>query len=275
MAQLPDRSYTDGNTVRGDGTVAFACSRDTAQWPWLELPPQHPLTLQTQNFWTSVGATAALGTREEGKWSALTWTDWELGDHESGVATRGTFARTLVDEQLAFETQLFDQADRLIVTMRGRGVVFRNRNFEAWREGAKRAIASREPPDGFTYAPRHLLGLSEREPPLVSRLEGAQAVALITKANGLAPGHPYFTGSGDHVNAPHLAEVARQVASLLREGAPFLVTGGEMDMHRYVELDCPFDIAVTGQDAASATMEVSQMDRSCARLTLRWEALSA
>lgn len=275
MPQTPDRSYTRGNTVQDDGTVAFACSTDCAEWPWLELPPQHPIVIQTQNFWTSVGASAALGTLEEGKWSALTWTDWELGNRSTGHAARGTFARTLVDDQLAFETRLFDDAERLIVTMRGRGVVFRNRNFEAWREGAKREVVRRSPPEGFAYAPRRLLGLSEREPPLVSRLDGSQASALITKANGLMPGHPYFTGSGDHVNAPHLAEVARQIASLLCGGAALLVTGGEMDMHRYVELDCPFDIRVTAHGAGSATMEVVQMDRSCARLTLRWEVLNA
>ena len=274
MPAPSNQAYTFNHKVEGDGSVAFACSTDADAWPWLELPPQHPIPLQTQNYWTSVGASAALGTLEEGKWSALTWTDWELGDRAAGMAARGTFSRTLVDDRLAFETRLFDASDRLIVTMRGRGVVFRNRNFEAWRAEAKGEVSHNEPA-GFAYAPRELLGLSERELPLVSSLNGHCATALVTKANGLMPGHPYFSGSGDHVNAPHLAEIARQVVSLLRDGAPFLVTGGEMDMRRYIELDCAFDIAITGQDAATATMQVSQMDKPCAQLTLRWEPLSA
>ncbi|MGQ7829725.1 hypothetical protein [Altererythrobacter sp. Z27] len=274
MPAPSSQAYTYGHKVEGDGTVSFLCSTDTDAWPWLELPPQHPIPLQTQNYWSSVGASAALGTLEEGKWSALTWTDWELGDRTAGMAARGTFSRTLVDDKLAFETRLFDTAGRLIVTMRGRGVVFRNRNFEAWRAEAKREV-SHDAPAGFAYAPRELLGLSERELPLVSCLTGKCATALVTKANGLMPGHPYFSGSGDHVNAPHLAEIARQVVSLMCDGAPFLVTGGEMDMRRYIELDCAFDIAITGQDDASATMQVSQMDKPCAQLTLRWELLSA
>jgi hypothetical protein len=274
MPTPSNQAYTFDHKVVGDCSVAFLCSTDTDAWPWLKLPPQHPIPLQTQNYWTSVGASAALGTLEEGKWSALTWTDWELGDRAAGVAARGTFARTLVDERLAFETCLFDADGQLIVTKRGRGVVFRNRNFEAWRAEAKGEVSHHEPAS-LAYAPRELLGLSKRELPLVSPLIGHCATALVTKANGLMPGHPYFSGSGDHVNAPHLAEIARQVVSLLCDGAPFLVTGGEMDMRRYIELDCAFDIAITEHDATSATMQVSQMERPCAQLTLRWEPLSA
>lgn len=112
--------------------------------------------------------------------------------------------------------------------------------------------------------------MSERELPLVSNLIDGHTRALVTKENGLMPGHPYFSGSGDHVNAPHLAEIARQMASQIAEGAPILVTHGEMDMHRYVELGCPIDIAVVEQSDTSITLEVSQLDRSCARLSMNF-----
>ena len=174
-------SYTSDHVVCDDGSVSFACSTDADAWPWLNLPAQHPITVQTQNYWASVGASAALGTLEDGKWSALTWTDWILGDRSAGHAARGTFARTLVDDKLAFETSLFDPNDRLIVTMRGRGVVFRTRNFEQWREGTKRELAADTQTRAFQYAPRELLNLSTAELPLVSKLEDGKATALITK----------------------------------------------------------------------------------------------
>lgn len=273
MAPGPAKAYTSDHAILEDGSVTFACSGDMELWPWLKLPAQHPIVIQTQNYWTSVGASAALGTLDEGKWSALTWTDWVLHDHSATHATRGIFARTLVEDKLAFETRLFDQDEKLIVTMRGRGVVFRTRNFEEWREGTKRKLADQSGPTGFRYAPRELLNLSGAEVPLVSELDGPHAAALITKENGLMPGHPYFSGSGDHVNAPHLAEVARQVASQINAGMPLLVVSGEMDMYRYVELGIKFDVRLLEHAANSATMEIAQKDRSCAKLSLNWETI--
>ncbi len=267
-------AYTCDHSVAENGTVSFQCSRDVDAWPWLELAPQHPVVIQTQNYWSSVGASAALGTLEEGKWSALTWTDSKLGDRSAEHTARGTFTRTLVDDKLAFETRLFDDADRLIVTMRGRGVVFRNRNFEAWREGAKRELAGEAEQPAIVYAPRELLNLTPAETPLVSELDGDRASVLITRENGLMPAHRYFSGSGDHVNAPHLAEVARQIASQINQGAPLLVTGGEMDMYRYVELGIGFKATLLERDASSVTMEIMQRDKSCARLSMQWETVS-
>ena len=268
MPAPPGPGYTSAHEVAESGAVTFACSTDVAAWPWLELAPQHPVVIQTQNFWSSVGAGAAMGSLDESKWSALTWTDWELGERDAGHAVRGVYERTQVGDDLAFTTRLYDAADRLIVTMRGKGVVFRTRNFEKWREGSKKDAVSRMLLADFDFAPRELLGLGERELPLVSQLEGERARALVSKENGLMPGHPYFSGSGDHVNAPHLAEIARQIASQVAGGAPILVTHGEMDMHRFVELGCPIDIEVTGREDCSVALAVSQLDRSCARLSM-------
>ena len=264
-------AYTSEHEVHDDGSVAFTCSTDSEAWPWLELAPQHPVVIQTQNFWTSVGASAATGTLEEDKWSALTWTDWELGERGAGHAVRGTYERSQVGDDLAFLTRLHDAADRLIVTMRGKGVVFRSRNFEKWREDSKKQANKRFDPGDFSYAPRELLNLGERELPLVSTLSDGRGQALVTKENGLMPGHPYFSGSGDHVNAPHLSEIGRQVASQLANGAPILVTHGEMDMHRYVELDCPIEIEITDHKTGAVSMAISQLDRSCAAIDLRWD----
>ncbi|QUL36848.1 hypothetical protein [Erythrobacter sp. JK5] len=270
-----DRSYTSDHEVRADGSVAFACSQDVREWPWLALPPQHPLVIQTQNFWTSVGATQAAGTRDDSKWSALTWTDWVLGDRAAGIAARGLFERTDDNDKLEFAIELFDAQDRLIARIRGRGVVFRTRDFESWRDKSKVKARDAAAETGvFDYAPREQLGLSSVEPPLIAPLReqdgSLTTTALITKENGLMPGHPYFSGSGDHVNTPHLAEVARQVACLLCDGRQVTITSAEMDMHRYIELDTPIEISIDVVAENRMTLSVSQLERSCATIAMEW-----
>ena len=273
---VPDRSYICDPVVEAENTVTFACSQDVDEWPWLALPPQHPIVIQTQNFWTSVGAGRALKSRDDDKWSALTWTRWTLGDRDAGIATRGTYTLKGEKGQIDFSTKLFDAQDRLITELDGKGVVFRTRDFESWREKSKQAV--KEPtPSTLDYADAKRLGLSDVEPALIAPLAESdgtrQTTALITKANGLMPGHPYFSGSGDHVNAPHLAEVARQVASLASKDASLLPVGGEMDMHRYIELGTPFEIRIDGQSEESLSLAISQLGKSCARITLQWENL--
>lgn len=266
---VPERSYTSDETVQKDGSVRFVCSPDAQEWPWLALPPLHPIVIQTQNFWTSVGASLALGTMDKDKWTALTWTDWECGDADVGHAVHGTFERTLVEDKLAFLTRLYDAQDREIVSIRGRGVVFRTRNFEEWRAKSKGEAAQRGDTEDFDYASHEALGLDPKEPPLVSTLQGDQVEALITRENGLQPGHPYFSGSGDHVNTPHLAEVARQVIALT-EGEPVAVTGGEMAMHHYIELGCPFTVGIESHGVGEVQLAMSQLEKRCAEATLRW-----
>lgn len=269
------RIYADDVQQKSDRLASFRCSTDQSEWPWLALPAQHPIVIQTQNFWTSVGVTQAVGTRDDSKWSALTWTDWELGELDAGTAAHGTFERTGTGDDLAFTTKLFDSADRLIVRISGKGVVFRNRNFEKWREGSKGDARERcAAPSDFQYASRALLGLSDKEPPLMSELSETGGVlsyeALITRENGLVPGHPYFSGSGDHVNAAHLSEIGRQTVSQLNGGAHIHILRGEMDMHRYVELGTAFSVTITEQGDNHAKMAVAQLERSCALITMHW-----
>ncbi|WP_299196506.1 hypothetical protein [uncultured Erythrobacter sp.] len=274
-----DRSYVSDCAIEPGGSVAFTCSTDSGEWPWLALPAQHPLVIQTQNFWCSVGATQAARTRDDSKWSALTWTDWVLGDRDAGMAVRGVFERTGEGDKLDFCTRLFDAQDRLITRIRGKGVVFRTRNFESWRGKSKADVRSSAPDHStFTYAPREALGLPEAEPPLLAPLEEVggtlRSAALVTRENGLMPGHPYFSGSGDHVNAPHLAEIGRQAAYLVSEGEArtiaHTITGAEMDMHRYIELGTRIDIAIERPSASSVELTVSQLERSCAKIAMEW-----
>lgn len=273
-----ERSYTSGHRVAEDKSVSFDCSQDRVEWPWLALPPQHPLVIQTQNFWSSVGASQALASRDDSKWSALTWTRWKLGDPQAEIADHGLYSASGESpdgKKMSFDIRLMDASDRLIVSLQGRGVVFRTRDFETWREKSK--TSARPPkPLAFEYAEQKLLGLSDREPSLIAPLQISDGVprttALITKENGLMPGHPYFSGSGDHVNAPHLAEVARQVACLINDGMSHPIDSAEMDMHRYIELGVPFEIVVESQSRTSLSIAISQLDRSCAKISMSWDS---
>ena len=271
------RSYICNPVVVDDQTVRFECSQDVSEWPWLALPPQHPLVIQTQHFWSSVGASQALQSRDDDKWSALIWTKWQLGHREAQIATHGQYCASgegSDGKHLDFAIELFDEQDRLIVALEGKGVVFRTRDFESWREKSKQA-ASNPSPAPFEFADATLLGLSDEEPSLIApltKVDGkTHTTALITKDNGLMPGHPYFSGSGDHVNAPHLGEVSRQLVCQINDGQSPLITEGEMDMHRYIELGTPFDIRVEEQSGEQVALAISQLGKSCAKISLQWE----
>lgn len=271
MAIPTDKAYTRGHELQGDGSVHFACSTDRAQWPWLALPPHHPVPMQTQNFWTSVECSTFLGGFDPEKWSALVWTDWETGVPDVGHAVRGSFSNSAEGQERGFTTTLFDADDRMIARMRGRGVVFRTRNFESWREGSKSEARVAEDHGEFAHASREALGLSEGEMPFVSPLRhGDTARALVTRDNGFMPGNRYVGGSGDHVNSTHIAEISRQFLALLLGRAPFRLTGGEMALNRYIELGTPLDLACTGHSGAEARVTLSQLGRSCSQVVLRY-----
>lgn len=262
-------AYTHGHVVRDDGSVAFACSQDGVRWPWSLLHAHHPGAIQALSYWASVESAMALGSWDPDKWSALTWTRWECGDPEVGRIDHGTYRRNVIEGKESFSIFLYDSADRLICRLDGRGVVFRTRDFEKWRQPDK-AAAPKAPSDSFTYAPDKLLGIAPGERPFLSPLGGDGAIALIDKANGMPPGHPWLDGSGDHVNSAHLAEAARQFASLLRHGDAFRVTSAEMTFRHYVELGSPFEIRrISVEDSQTLAMEVSQAGHHCTSIEYR------
>ncbi len=279
MSQHFTRSYTSGHVVAEDSSVDFDCATNVEEWTWLVLPPRHPAAIQTQNFWTSIGAGVALGTVEEGKWTALTWTDWACGDPDAGHAVRGHYGRTLVDGQDCFETILFDGQDRQVVRMRGRGVVFRNRNFEEWRSKSKAKVRSKTDEavadQPFAFADPADLGLLPVEQALVAPLasSNAQSVdALVTPQNGLQPNNPVLGGSGDHVNSTHIAEAARQALRLVAGDPQLEVSGGEMSLNRYVELGTPFRLDVIEKRDSAIRFSLSQLGKDCSEITLQLES---
>ena len=256
------KNFTSDHTVHEDGRVNFTCSQDDSLWPWTVIGPHHPGAIQAASYWLSVESAMALGTWDPDKWSALTWTRWECGDPDVGRMAHGSYRRTQIDGKESFSIDLFDAQDRLVCRLEGRGVVFRTRDFETWRSKAKESAGKADRAD-FAYADRTLLGIGAGEFPFLGPLEGNRATGLLDSANAMPPAHPWLDGSGDHVNSAHLAEVARQFVSLLRNGEPFRVTGAEMRFDRYVELGVPFEIEQVGCEAATTKMVLRQSGREC------------
>lgn len=279
MARQFSRSYTNEHAINPDGTVDFRCSTNDKDWPWLTLGPRHPVVIQAQNFWASVGAIMAIGGMEKGQWSALTWTDWQCADQAAGVAVRGTYGREKSGDTESYLITLFDDEGREIVTMRGRGVVFRNRNFEEWRgetkkqakQEAREHLPDASPDVSFAFAPPEAIGIGPRECSLVGTLgvaDPASISALVTRENGLAPANPMLGGSGDHVNSVHMIEAARQALCLLSGNPSIRISGGEMELNRYVELGTPFQLNVRERSDSAAVFTLIQLERECAVITL-------
>lgn len=272
MSQHFPNPYAFDYRAQDDGRFAFTCSQDPEHFAWLALPPHHPAVIQTQSFWCSIGAVIELEGLEEGKWTALTWTDWDVGSELPGHAVRGLYERVEAGGGPAFSVELFDEHDHRIATIRGRGVVFRNRNFEEWREGSKSEARKAADTSGFTFAGREALGLSNVEFPFVAPLQPGtdQIEALVTSANGLPPANPFLSGSGDHVNSTHFAEVARQTLCLVTGDPDIAVRHGEMTLKRYVELGTPFRLKIARQTDSQLDLVVEQLDRECSEITLSW-----
>lgn len=277
MPQGLGEPYAFGHDRADDGALHFRCADDVEAWPWLNLAPQHPVVIQTQQFWASFCALQFDGGLEEGQWSALTWMDYALGDLAAGHAVRGIYSRIeatpgVTERGPAFALTLFDAQDREIVSMRGRGVVFRSRNFEEWREGSKRQAKHARPQVDFTYASREALALGEGEHAFVAPLEDGsnRLEALITPENGMPPANRVISGSGDHVNSTHFGEVTRQALCLITGDPQVQITGGEMHLKRYVELGTPFMLTFERGEAGAITFALEQLGKPCAKIALRW-----
>lgn len=277
MSKAPTRQFTHSHVVSNDGSVAFKCSSDEDQWPWLALHPFDPIVVQTINYWASVETGAARGTFDPTKWSALTQTEWVCGKPGAGRATHGIAEAIGEKDAPRFGLSFFDENDSLVYRMSGTGVVFQTRDFEAWRKKAKDRITAAPAVRDFQYASASAVGVATQGESFLSPLvehDGPSARALITKENGFPPAHPYLSGSGDHVNSTHLGDVGRQFASLLLSGTPLTVTGGKMKFMRYVELGRPFDVKLEHHDTAGnmVSMAVHQADRLCATIEMTYQS---
>lgn len=276
MKLAATQHYTHSHTVLSDGTVAFRCSNDVREWPWLALHPRHPTVVQSINFWASVETGTSRGTYDPLKWSALTQTEWSCGPGQFGHATHGVSDITGGEDNRRYRMTLFDDTGALVYHMTGKGVVFRRRNFEGWRGEAKEKLPEPSRSVDFAFASAGRLGVATQDECFLSELAKGKTPAaqgLVSKARGFLPRHPYHGGSGDHVNSNQLADVGTQFLHLARGDAPFIITGGSMSFSHYVELGQAFDIAQN--EAASEqgvfSIDIRQADRDCASMTYTYQ----
>lgn len=271
MAPILSNPYSYEHEVQSLELVTFKCSADQAANPWLALPTHHPVVVQTQAFWTAIGSMTALEGAESTKWTALTWANWELGESVGGHAAYGNYRRIELDGHAAYEIVLSNDAGEPVVMFQGRGVVFRNRNFEKWREGSKEAARKAAPLEDFIYADKAALGLTQNERVLVAPLDPGigYVESLVTDKNGFPPGNPMIGGSGDHVNSTHFHEIARQALFLIKDRTD-IDTSGEMSLNRYIELGTPLRLNIHEQAERGITFELEQLGKACAKVILRW-----
>lgn len=276
MPKTSNKAYTHSLTPLADGAVAFKCSSDRAAWPWLALPPWHPTVIQTINYWASVETAMARGDFKPDTWSALTESHWVSNTGAKGPPTHG-LADYIQDpdapDRLIFRLTFFDAEGTFICRLTGKGVIFRTRDFKGWRDQSKKQAAPPQAVQHFNYASANDLGLSTDVERFLSPLSGEAiptATALVTKENGLMPAHPYHSGSGDHVNANHLADAGFQFAHLVNEGRKLKCTEGKISFLKFVELGRPFTLSLTAhdKDTGAISMEVTQANVTTTKVTL-------
>lgn len=268
-------AYTHNHKVFRDGSLVFECAQDETIWPWLVLPPTHQIVVQSANFWASVESGMTLGTFDPNKWSALVQVEWTCGQRPAGKAVTGRYSADPSTGSRQYRLAFFDAQDRLIVELSGRGVVFRTRNFESWRDEGKERVLRNTASKGFKYAPSETVGVANQKLSFLSPLRnegGTLADGLITKNNGLMPDHPYIGGSGDHVNSTHMGEVGRQFGALLTR-PEIEITSGHMKFVHYVELGRPFQVDLINHDISAGRFElvVRQADRDCTRIQMSYD----
>jgi hypothetical protein len=257
--------------------IEFGYDLDPARWPWLTLPPRHPIVLDKIQYFSAVTASLVSGSLEPGTRSALTRIGWSCRGDGERHATRGVLEPWSGERRAGYRLAVFDDAGREIARIQGEGFAFADRDFDGWRARAKveaRAAAGKPPEPAALAA----AGLGPGGHCFVSapflRSGTRVALAQIGAANGFHPAHPFHTGTGDHVNAAHLFDCALQAAHLMTEPAGRLVcTGGEAEFLRFVELDVPFEIRLSTQDRSEAGhtllgFAIDQLGRENARIAL-------
>ncbi len=258
-------------TARRGGLVSLKFELDRARWPWLSLPPQHPVLLEKYQYFATMTAVMAQPDYDPSRSTALTHFSWSCPPLRDPAHATDAWCQ-LEDGRFTGELRA---ADAVVARFAGLGHYFDDRDFVAWRERARAKVLAREPGRPLEYASPEAVGLDAAGVSFVGPLalrDGVPAApALVTRARGLAPAHPFHTGSGDHVNAGHLFDCALQAAHLVL-ARPLTCIGGQASFTRFVELDARFELRVTQSTREDPTPQarfaVIQQGRDCAQLSL-------
>lgn len=283
MAQNKNYSYTSEHALQSDGGVTFVCSIDQQEFPWLALHLSDVIPVQMMCFFASYETAQFHRAVEEGQWTALTKMTWRCDAKNTDVKhfAMGSASPPSTEGRPDFGLSFSGPDGTPILNIQGTGVTFRNRDFGAWRSKNRDSILELPEPAGFKFAEPAAAGVTSVAEcivsPLIEGSEFAACDALITAINGFPPAHPYHDGSGDHVNATHQADAARQFASLLRpEFGARACSGGEMEFSNYVELDRPFRITENPEKSTPTRVAsiVEQGGKICSQIALDFDGVS-
>jgi len=255
--------------------VELAYDLDHARWPWLALPAQHPVLIEKYQYFGVLSAVWALGVYDPKVQTALTQFEWTCLpiEDEPRLPTLGVCTPTTMNDAVGFDLTLGSEGQSL-VTSRGGGFAFTDRDFPAWRKRSREKALAAGGGQQIDLAPPEDVGLDAGGRSFVSRRDrdddGPLVRALVPTDGGFYPAHPFHTGSGDHVNAAQLFDCALQAAQLVC-GEPRSCRGGGAAFTRFVELDVPFELhvdEVRGDKGLAVQIRVRQLDRDCGQIRL-------
>lgn len=253
------------------------------RWPWLALPPWHPVLMNKYQYFAAMSASWAAGILRPGVHTALTKLSWTCDPSLKTLPPWGRCGHWRRESNMGFQLSLGtpDAPDQ--ATMEGTGHTFEDRDFGAWRNKSKQSARALAAPRYPFPAALDEVGLAPQGVRFVGELHDATTAAwvqaLVPATRGFFPGHPFHTGTGDHVNAGHQFDCALQAAHLLLadrwQHTGLICRQGEATFNRFVELDAPFVIHMRERPSrdAQACIEfvLSQGDRDNALITLSLE----
>ena len=262
--------------------VELAFDLDAKLWPWLNLPPHHPVLVEKYQYFGATTASWEQGLFTPETFTALTSFGWGCtpaafaGDYP----TRGVFKTQNGEEAMGFSLNVGADDGQVMYQTRGQGFAFKDRDYRVWRERSRRAALDAKVTADFQFLSPEAVGLAANGHSFIGVSEQADQaltlIACVTKQGGYVPEHPFHTGSRDHVNAAQLMDCGLQAAHWFLGGGqswaePLICIGGEARFQRYVELDVPFTITLVEQvPNTSVQLKFSQAGYDNAVLVLKW-----
>lgn len=260
--------------------VELAFDLNHEYWPWLALPPQHPVMLEKYQYFSSITAGWATGIFDPATYLALTQFNWQCpelyADCDHGA--RACIVNRETDDGVVMCIDVYDETDNRLAHMECVGAAFGDRDFKAWRSTSRHKALVQAGTVTGDYASPDKAGLGKTGISLISALDESGEMpcvtALVTSENSFYPNHPFHTGSGDHVNVGHYFDCVLQMAHLiLKPDQTLLCTGGETSFMRFTELDVPFEIRLveqsdTGTGEFKLSFALSQLGKDNAHIKL-------
>lgn len=248
-----------------DRSVSFEFDLDGNRWPWLILPPQHPVLIEQYQYFASVTAGRALHALPADQFSALTHYAWGCPVRVKRFARTGILEAQAAGQKMHFEMDCFTDDGKHAIAMQGSGFSFSDRDFKAWRHRSRQAVLKAVGARKIELARPQLLGIDHGGAVFVSDplMQGDQLhlLAQVFLEQGFYPQHAFHTGSGDHVNAAQLLDCGLQAAHRLaayeqgdQSPCSMFCIGGRLQFHQFVELDAPFEIVLAEQNVDQSAL---------------------